>query len=84
MIILIYRRAIVNDTTLDLRLTYICAHCGGLAEVSLWEIELLDSGTTLTCDKCGEKTVILLVKQSEYGCLAAYRSVLAFRLRAKG
>ena len=74
----------MNDTTLDLSFTFICAHCGGLAEVSLWEIELLDSGTTLTCDKCGEKTVILLVKQSEYGCLAAYRSVLAFRLRAKG
>ena len=56
----------MNDTTLDLRLTYICAHCKGLAEVSLWEIDLLDSGITLTCDKCEQQTVILLLKPSVY------------------
>lgn len=39
-------------------LTYICAHCGQLAEVPMLAIEVLDSGTILTCDKCGRETVV--------------------------
>lgn len=39
-------------------LTYVCAHCGRLAEVAMLAIEVLDSGTTLTCDKCGEDIAV--------------------------
>ena len=39
-------------------ITYICAHCGGFATVPLSSVEFLDSGTVLTCDKCGQDTVI--------------------------
>lgn len=46
-----------EEKALDLRITYICAHCGQFAEVSFWEVEVFDSGTTLTCDKCGQDTV---------------------------
>ena len=50
----------------DLRYTYICAHCGSFAEVSFWSIEAFDNGTTLTCDKCGEDTVLLLLTPKAY------------------
>jgi DNA-directed RNA polymerase subunit RPC12/RpoP len=36
-------------------LAYICAACGGFGYA---EIDSIDSGTTLTCDSCGGKTVI--------------------------
>ncbi len=39
-------------------LAYICAHCGCIAEVPMGAVEPLDSGTTLTCDECGEATVV--------------------------
>ena len=45
---------------IDLRITYICAHCGGFAEVSFLAIEIFDNGITLTCDKCGKDTVLHL------------------------
>ena len=36
---------------------YICAHCGTFAAVPE-DVEMLDSGTTLICDSCGEPTVV--------------------------
>lgn len=36
-------------------MAYLCAVCGGFAYVA---IDSIDSGTTLTCGKCGGKTVI--------------------------
>ena len=49
----------------DLRY-YICSQCGSFAELSLLVIGIFDSGTTLTCDKCGEVTVLLLLTPEAY------------------
>jgi len=48
---------------INLMITYICAHCGGFAEVPFLEIEVFDSGTTLTCNRCGKDTVFDLRKE---------------------
>jgi len=40
-------------------IAYICAHCGCIERTS---IEILDSGTTLTCEQCGEATIVDLSK----------------------
>jgi len=50
---------------LQWHLTYICAHCGGFAEVPLLAVEVLDSGTTLVCDKCDGLTVVDLFTPEE-------------------
>ena len=44
-------------------LAYLCAECGGFAYTSA---DSLDSGTMLTCDKCGGKTVVLLLTTAQY------------------
>ena len=56
---------VAEEKLLQWYLTYICANCGGFAEVPLLAIEVLDSGTTLTCDKCGEATVVDLFTPEE-------------------
>jgi len=40
------------------QLTFICAHCGAVANVSLCRVGILDSGTSLICDNCGQDTVV--------------------------
>lgn len=40
-----------------------CAECGAIAQA---EIDTLDSGTTLTCNKCGGDTIILLLRVGEH------------------
>jgi len=45
--------------TTDRRIAYICACCGGFVEVPL-SVELIDSGTTLNCEKCNGDTVFHL------------------------
>lgn len=47
-------------------MTYLCAHCGDLAEVPFLEAEVFDSGTTLTCNRCGQDTILNLSTQKEY------------------
>lgn len=41
---------------------YVCAVCGGLASLE----DDLDSGATLTCDECGDKTIVLLLSGAQY------------------
>ena len=45
--------------TTDRRIAYICACCGEFVEVPL-SVELIDSGTTLSCEKCNGDTVFHL------------------------
>lgn len=67
----------------DLRITYICAHCGGFAEVPFLEVEAFDSGTTLTCNRCGEDTIFGLDTPGKcvewYEELKALQELLAVR-----
>jgi DNA-directed RNA polymerase subunit RPC12/RpoP len=44
-------------------LGYICAACGAPAECDLVD---LDTGATLTCDRCGGKTVVVLQSIEQY------------------
>jgi hypothetical protein len=44
-------------------LAFICACCGAIGYCAC---ESIDSGTTLTCDSCGGKTVVLLQTTEEY------------------
>ena len=53
------------DTLTLWRLTFICAHCGDFAEVPSLTVEVLDSGTTLTCDECGRATIVDLSTSEE-------------------
>ncbi len=49
-------------------ITYICAHCGGIADGKIipHNAEVIDNGLTLICDECGEKTVVLLLTPGRY------------------
>lgn len=55
----------VEKNVFDLRITYICAHCGGFAEVPFLAVEVFDSGTVLTCNRCGKDTVFDLSTPKE-------------------
>ena len=44
-------------------MTYTCAHCRAFAAC---ELDDLDTGTTLTCNKCGKDTVIVLMHVGGY------------------
>jgi DNA-directed RNA polymerase subunit RPC12/RpoP len=44
-------------------LVFICAHCGN---ISYSEEDSIDSGTSLTCSKCGKKTVVELFTLEAY------------------
>ena len=55
----------VEKNVFNLAITYICAHCGGFAEVPFLAVEVFDSGTTLVCDHCGKDTVVEMKKRGE-------------------
>ena len=46
-------------------LPYICAACGEIVEVPLAAVEPLDSGTTMTCPRCGGDTIVDLSTPEE-------------------
>jgi DNA-directed RNA polymerase subunit RPC12/RpoP len=49
-----------RNVEFNLAITYICAQCGGFAEVPFLAVEVFDSGTRLTCNRCGKDTVFNL------------------------
>lgn len=51
----------------DLRITYLCAHCGQFATMPFWALEVLDSGTMFTCEYCSKDTVVDLFTPVDRG-----------------
>ncbi len=45
------------------QIAYHCAHCGAIVHAG---VEVLDSGTTLTCDECGRDTIVDLKTPEAY------------------
>lgn len=35
---------------------FVCAHCGDFSDDP--DVEMLDSGTTMTCEACGKETIV--------------------------
>ena len=60
-----FARVVISQNVCRLKITYVCAHCGGFAEGPFFSVEILDDGTTLACDKCGEHTVVVLSTPEE-------------------
>lgn len=52
----------------SLQLTYKCACCHELTEISIWDIEVFDDDTVLVCSKCqGQTRVHLIIEDATIG-----------------
>lgn len=79
-----FARVVIGQDVMRLKITYVCAHCGGFAEGPFFSVEILDGGTVLACDKCGEHTVVDLSTPDERAKRYRLGQVIAVRNQTGG